>query len=94
LNAKHLARSGALAFAMLAILATAIELSHEGKVESPAVMSAATEADPLRRELLRCRSLGEASDRDEGCRRAWAENLQQFLAGSDRRSPAGGEEGK
>jgi len=78
---KTLARIGAIAFVAVAITATVIELTRkeerpEAAMPRPAQTGA---ADPLRDELFRCQSLGEAGPRDPACLRAWAESRRRFL---------------
>lgn len=94
MDGKMLARLGAIVFVAVAITATAIEMNRK---EEPAESwasgpPAATSHDPLREELIRCQSLGEAGPRDPACLRAWAENRNRFLAPGarpdDRRSDA------
>jgi conjugative transfer region protein TrbK len=82
MDGKVLARIGAIVFVAVAITATAIEMNRK---EEPAEnwssgRRTAAPSDPLRDELLRCQALGEAGPQDPGCRRAWAENRQRFLA--------------
>lgn len=90
MDAKILARIGAVAFVAVAITATVIELSR--KEERPEIMPArpaqADAADPLRAELLRCQSLGEAGPRDPACLRAWAESRRRFLTPRTTPSPS------
>jgi conjugative transfer region protein TrbK len=90
LDAKLLARIGAVAFVAVAITATIIELSR--KEERPEIMPArptrAGAADPLRAELFRCQSLGEAGPRDPACLRAWAESRRRFLTPHTTPSPS------
>jgi len=82
MDGKMLARLGAVVFVAVAVTATAIEMTR--KEEAPAAWASGrsiqAEADPLRDELIRCQSLGEAGPRDPGCLRAWAENRHRFLA--------------
>jgi conjugative transfer region protein TrbK len=80
-DAKTLARIGAIAFVAVAITATVIELTRkEERPEiTPARPAQAGAADPLRAELLRCQGLGEAGPRDPACLRAWAESRRRFL---------------
>jgi conjugative transfer region protein TrbK len=80
-DSKLLARIGAVAFVAVAITATVIELTRkeerpEAAMPRPAQTGA---ADPLRDELFRCQSLGEAGPRDPACLRAWAESRRRFL---------------
>ena len=81
MDSKLLARIGAVAFVAVAITATVIELTRkeerpEAVLPRPAQTGA---ADPLRDELFRCQSLGEAGQRDPACLRAWAESRRRFL---------------
>lgn len=81
MDPKTLARIGAIAFVAVAITATVIELTRkeerpEAAMPRPAQTGA---ADPLRDELFRCQSLGEAGPRDPACLRAWAESRRRFL---------------
>ena len=82
MDGKMLARLGAVVFVAVAVAATALEMTR--KEEAPAAWpygrSTQAQADPLRDELIRCQSLGEAGPRDPGCLRAWAENRHRFLA--------------
>lgn len=82
MDGKMLARLGAVVFVAVAITATAIEMSRKEETPEawPSGRAAVTAADPLRDELMRCQSLGEAGPRDPGCLRAWAENRNRFLA--------------
>lgn len=81
MDARMLARIGAVVFVAVAITATAIELSR--KEEQPEMAPArpvqTNAVDPLRAELLRCQGLGEAGPRDPACLRAWAESRRRFL---------------
>jgi len=81
MDGKMLARLGAIVFVAVAMTATVIELSRK---EQPPEMAPARPAqtaapDPLRVELLRCQSLGEAGPRDPACLRTWAESRRRFL---------------
>ena len=81
MDSKLLARIGAVAFVAVAITATVIELTRkEERAETmPARPALTGAADPLRAELFRCQSLGEAGPRDPACLRAWAESRRRFL---------------
>ncbi len=79
MDMKMLARIGALAFVLLAILATAIEFGREEDVPPSPPDAPIAAADPLRGELVRCQLLGEAGVRDTACLRAWAENRRRFM---------------
>ena len=92
MDPKTLARVGAIAFVAVAITATVIELSRkeerpEAAPPRPPAQAGAT--DPLRDELFRCQSLGEAGPRDPACLRAWAESRRRFLTPSTTHLPAG-----
>ncbi len=81
MDAKTLARIGAVAFVAVAITATVIELTRkeERPEMRPAPSAQVGAADPLRAELLRCQGIGEAGPRDPACLRAWAESRRRFL---------------
>ncbi len=92
MDPKTLARIGAIAFVAVAITATVIELSRkeerpEAAPPRPPAQAGAT--DPLRAELFRCQSLGEAGPRDPACLRAWAESRRRFLTPSTTGPQAG-----
>jgi conjugative transfer region protein TrbK len=86
MDAKMLARLGAIVFAAVAITATAIELTRKEQEPSVPDLHRAQGApvDPLRAELIRCAGIGEAGPRDSACLRAWAENRERFLAPGSR----------
>ena len=89
MDPKTLARIGTIAFVAVAITATGIELSRkEARPEAapPRPPAQAGATDPLREELFRCQSLGEAGPRDPACRRAWAERRRRFLTPGTTRS--------
>ncbi|WIM12471.1 putative entry exclusion protein TrbK-alt [Enhydrobacter sp.] len=81
MDAKLLARFGAVAFVAVAITATVIQLTRkeEWLEMRPAPSAQVGAADPLRAELLRCQGIGEAGPRDPACLRAWAESRRRFL---------------
>ncbi len=82
MDTKLLARIGAIAFVAVAITLTAIQMRGAEKAvpEDAAAPATAVDADPLRDELIRCQSIGQAGASDTGCLRAWAENRRRFLA--------------
>ena len=80
MDMKMLARVGAVAFVLLAILATAIEFGREEDAPPSPPHAPIAAADPRRGELVRCQLLGEAGVRDTACLRAWAENRRRFMA--------------
>ena len=90
MDAKILARIGAVAFVAVAITATVIELTRkdERPEVTPGRTTQAGAADPLQAELFRCQSLGEAGLRDPVCLRAWAESRRRFLTPHTTSSPS------
>lgn len=82
MDGKLLARLGAVVFVAVAITATAIEMNRKEEAPDPWASGRTTQAhaDPLRDELIRCQTLGEAGPRDPACLRAWAENRNRFLS--------------
>ena len=91
MDPKTLARVGAIAFVAVAITATVIELSRkeERPEATPPRQAQVGAADPLRDELFRCQSLGEAGPRDPACLRAWAESRRRFLTPGTARPQTG-----
>jgi conjugative transfer region protein TrbK len=81
LNLATAARIAAMAFVILAIAATAVQMKHgDQKLADASLSSTATiDGDPLRAELSRCQLLGEAGAHDAGCLRSWSENRRRFL---------------
>ena len=106
MQAKSLARAGAVAFVAVAITAAAIQM-RDGPSRPSAAAMPAPEAnrDPLRAELVRCQALGQDGASDAACLRAWDANRRRFfgLAGpataeganerpsSESASPTGGQ---
>lgn len=81
MDTKLLARVGAIAFVAIAITVTVIEVRSPRPIAptaAPAVVAEPT-IDPLRAELLRCQSIGEAGANDARCLQAWADNRRRFL---------------
>ena len=81
-------RAGGIAVAVLALAASAIEVSREGRGAAPPVPPVVA-VDPLAFELGRCNTVTPTGPRDEACERAWAENRRRFL-GQTRAVPAAG----
>jgi conjugative transfer region protein TrbK len=79
-----------VAVAIIAAAAlTAVSLRHVPVISlDPTVLAAAAPADPLTRELVRCREIGMAADNDPGCKAAWAENRQRFFTYTPSSAPA------
>lgn len=73
-------RLAAIGFALLALLAAALQARH--REPSPAPLAAAPAgkvADPARLDLERCQGLGEAGAREPACLKAWADQRRRFL---------------
>ena len=81
-------RAAGISVAVLALAASAIEVSREGRGTAPPAPAEAA-LDPLAVELGRCNTVTPAEPRDEACERAWAENRRRFL-GQARAVPAAG----
>ena len=79
-------RVGAVGFALLAAVATAVDVGRERRDSEGSSVSVAVQ-DPLAVELERCNTITPASVRDDACERAWAENRRRFL-GTTRITPA------
>ena len=79
-------RAGGIAFAVLALAASAVEVGREGR-GAAAPIPAIAARDPLVAELQRCNTVTPTSGRDEACERAWAENRRRFLGASRQTSP-------
>src|SRR3546814_16154328 len=88
MDSKTLARLGAVVFVAIATTAAAIEMTEkESPPVQPAETAAASASDPLRDELFRCQTLGEAGPKDSACRHAWAESRRRFLGPATSSSP-------
>ncbi|MCA0046264.1 putative entry exclusion protein TrbK-alt [Mesorhizobium sp. B283B1A] len=85
MDGKILARIGAVVFIAVALTVTAIEMSSKNdEPDAPAMRDRSIASqDPLASELRRCSGIGEASPRDPGCLRAWAESRRRFLGQRD-----------
>lgn len=80
MDAKMLARLGAVVFVAIAITATVIEMTRK---DDPAPVSVApalqAAPDPLRAKLRECQRLGAAATNNAACLAAWAESRDRFL---------------
>lgn len=78
-----IARTAGYAAIALAIVATAFHFRHDEPGERHPVdrasLAVAPSADPLARELVRCRAIGMAATDDAACASAWAENRCRFF---------------
>ncbi len=73
-------RTAGLFVVAAAIVATDLHIGHSTVSPIDHVGAAVTApADPLARELIRCRTIGMAAKDDAGCEAAWAENRQRFF---------------
>lgn len=73
-------RLAAIGFALLAMLAAALQTRHRAPPPSPlATAPVANAVDPARLDLERCQGLGEAGAREPACLQAWADQRRRFL---------------
>jgi conjugative transfer region protein TrbK len=81
MNSGTIARIGAAGFVVTAIVIAAIQATQPDrpKTETISISLDEGDADPLRAELRRCRSIGEAAASDQICLRAWAEQRSRFF---------------
>jgi conjugative transfer region protein TrbK len=86
MDAKMLARLGAIVFVAIAITATAIEMTRkeDAPVSPPRLLQ--LDRDPLREGQRRCQQLGQQAASDAECLRVWAETRDRFLGRT--RAPA------
>lgn len=77
-------RFGAVAFVVLAIFATAVQLREPpAPALAPTPLRPAAAADPLRAAFVRCQALGQAGASDAACLSAWAESRRRFLGAAN-----------
>ena len=75
-------RAFGLVVIVSALVLAAIRV-HRGESFSPSAPPAPSlSADPLARELARCRAIGLAAADDFKCKAAWAENRRRFFGSS------------
>ena len=87
---KTIGRIAAFAAVAAAIVATDIHYRHDaGRLHDHGGAQALSQKDPLETELIRCRDIGMAAERDATCEAAWAENRRRFFAPLSDQSPAG-----
>jgi conjugative transfer region protein TrbK len=72
---------GLIAIALLVTLA-AIRVHRGESFALSAPPAPSLSADPLARELARCRAIGLAAGDDADCKAAWAENRRRFFGSS------------
>ncbi|NKL53445.1 putative entry exclusion protein TrbK-alt [Rhizobium leguminosarum] len=93
MDAKMLARLGAVAFVAVAITAAVVEMIRKDEPPAaPPVRVVQPERDPLREDQRRCQQLGQQAANDAECLRVWAETRDRFLGrGPAPASPASSE---
>lgn len=74
-----IARIGAAGFVVTALALSALQLDKPAAPQTETVIVSDDEVDPLRAELRRCRSIGQAAASDQLCLRAWAEQRSRFF---------------
>jgi len=74
-----IARIGAAGFVVTALALSFVQLNEAPEPKTETVFVPTDEADPLRAELRRCRSIGQAAASDTLCLRAWAEQRSRFF---------------
>jgi conjugative transfer region protein TrbK len=81
MNSGTIARIGAAGFVVTAIVIAAIQAAQPDRPSTETISVPLNEgdADPLRAELRRCRSIGEVAASDQICLRAWAEQRSRFF---------------
>jgi conjugative transfer region protein TrbK len=79
-----IARIGAVGLAVTALALSALQLDEPAPGQNETFLVHADEIDPLRAELRRCRSIGQAAASDQVCLRAWAEQRSRFFMGVQR----------
>ena len=80
MRAPTIVRTAGFLAVAAAIAATDLHLRRVPVSPIDRVVAAVTApADPLARELVRCRTIGMAAKDDAGCEAAWAENRQRFF---------------
>jgi conjugative transfer region protein TrbK len=76
-----IARIGAAGFVVTALALSIVQLNEPTRTTTQTVFVADDKIDPLRAELRRCRSIGQAAASDQLCLRAWAEQRSRFFTG-------------
>lgn len=74
-----IARIGAAGFVVTALALSLVQLNEPASTATQTVFVADDGIDPLRAELRRCRSIGQAAASDTLCLRAWAEQRSRFF---------------
>ncbi len=79
-----IARIGAAGFVVTALALSLVQMNEPARTAMQTVVVAEDGIDPLRAELRRCRSIGQAAASDTLCLRAWAEQRSRFFMGVSR----------
>lgn len=74
-----IARIGAAGFVVTALALSAVQLDQTAPPQAETIVVPANDIDPLRAELRRCRSIGQAAASDTLCMRAWAQQRSRFF---------------
>ena len=77
-----IARIGAAGFVVTALALSIVQLNEPTSTTTETVFVADDKFDPLRAELRRCWSIGQAAASDTRCLRAWAEQRSRFFMGA------------
>ena len=83
-----IARIGAAGFVVTALALSLVQMNEPARTAMQTVVVAEDGIDPLRAELRRCRSIGQAAASDTLCLRAWAEQRSRFFMGVARATGA------
>lgn len=83
-----IARIGAAGFVVTALALTIVQLNETDPPKTESAFVPDEQIDPLRAELRRCRSIGQAAASDTLCLRAWAEQRSRFFIGVARATGA------
>lgn len=93
MDARMLARLGAIAFVALAITVSVIELSRKDvPSDLPSASLHQPYRDPLREGQRRCQQLGLKAAEDSQCLHVWAETRDRFLGRAPDTSRSTGEQ--
>lgn len=76
-----IARIGAAGFVVTALALSIVQLNAPATPRTETIVVPADGIDPVRAELRRCRSIGQAAASDTLCLRAWAEQRSRFFMG-------------
>lgn len=83
MDAKSLARLGAVAFVGIAITVAAIESGQAPRGSVVEMVVPPSRSPRLEAELLHCQAIGQAGASDADCLAAWAKNRRRFFGLGD-----------